>query len=106
MYIVMTAKSRMPASCKFGDYRKVAVVECADGMIPKQIHPRHKSVKRIVICYDRLNSGKTARCAYRTALAKANAMCEALNKLSENSKSDNPEEFHPAHSIPEDHYAI
>lgn len=70
-YLVMTAAERMPGSC-WGRYRRVAVVEVDDGApLPKMISERAVGVKRIVGSWRRLNCGKTARCAYRRALAEA-----------------------------------
>lgn len=82
-YIVMTAAAAMPSSCKFGEYRRVAVVECNPEVeqAPKQIHPRHKAVARIVATWERLNVGTTSRCAYRQALAAACALVDELEEL-------------------------
>jgi tRNA G37 N-methylase Trm5 len=75
-YIVMTAAAKMPSSLRFGRYGKVAVVECNPECEhhPKQIHPRHKSVKRIVEVWDRQNIGITDRCAFQRAIAEAEAL--------------------------------
>ncbi len=80
-FIVMTARACMPGSC-FGSYsyRKVAVVEVSDtNTRPKQIHPRHKSVKRIVHLWDRLYAGSTNRCAYSRAYSAATDLAAELN---------------------------
>ena len=52
-FIVMTAQASMPSSCK-GRYGRVAVIETNGENMPKQIHPNHKAVKRIVKLWDRL----------------------------------------------------
>lgn len=78
-YIVMTAKACMPGSCKFGDYRKVAVIEREGDLIPSQIHPNHRAVRRIVRVWDRLNNGSTSRCAYQVALAAARELAVEFN---------------------------
>jgi hypothetical protein len=78
MYIVKTAAAKMPSSCK-GRYRRVAVMEVADGTEPAMISERAKGVIRIVETWERLNEGRTDKCAYRRALAEANAMAERLN---------------------------
>lgn len=79
-YIVMTAKACMPSSCKFGDYRRVAVVECNPEVeqAPKQIHPRHKAVARIVATWERLNVGRTTRDAFSRALRAAHDLVAEL----------------------------
>lgn len=84
-YIVMTAAACMPSSCKYGPYRKVAVVERnLDLPLPVQIHPRHKTIKRIVRKWDRLHHGKTERCAYWQAYNEAEELCKRLNKDDKN----------------------
>lgn len=80
-YVVMTAAAKMPGSCKFGRYGKVAVVETDGYHTPKQIHPRHAAVRSIVAVWDRLNIGHTERCAYRRALAEAEAMAMRFNSM-------------------------
>jgi hypothetical protein len=82
-YIVMTAAACMPASCRFGRYRKVAVVKRIPGMTPTQINPRHRAVEEIVAVWDRQYAGKTDACAYATALAEAEALAAKLNDLSD-----------------------
>lgn len=77
-FIVMTARAKMPSSCKFGRYCKVAVVETNSGATPKQIHPNHKSVRRIIWVRDRLFAGKTAQCAYQLALAEAHRIADEM----------------------------
>lgn len=74
----MTAAAHMPNSC-WGTYGKIAVVETDGVHTPKQIHPRHRAVIRIVGCWDRLNIGKTDQCAFRRKLAEAKATAEKLN---------------------------
>lgn len=77
-FIVMTAQAAMPRSC-YGNYRKVAVVETDGIHMPRQIHPNHNAVKRIVACFDRLNVGRTERSAYYVCLAKAKAIAAEMN---------------------------
>mgnify|MGYP003148158255 CR=1 FL=1 len=78
-YIVMDAQASMPASC-WGKYRKVAVVELAQpGVMPKQIHPRHKTIRRIVRMWDRLYAGTTDRCAFAKAMTLAKTLASELN---------------------------
>lgn len=78
-FIVMTAAACMPSSCK-GKYGKVAVVETDGENIPKQIHPNHKAVKRIVQVWDRRFWGTTDRCAFHLAKKQAEELVEKLNK--------------------------
>lgn len=77
-FIVMTAQAKMPASC-WGRYGKVAVVERSGDLIPRAIHPRHKSVRRIVAVWDRQHVGSTDRCAFARSLAAAEELAEELN---------------------------
>jgi hypothetical protein len=82
-YIVMTARECMPTSC-WGEYRKIAVVETDGIHLPKQIHPRHKSVVRIVERWNKLFCGISKRCAYAIALAEAESLCDELNAKESN----------------------
>ena len=75
----MTAKEAMPSSC-WGTYGKIAVVRTDGKNMPKQINPRHKSVKSIVKIWRKLNVGTTDRCAYNVALKKANLLADLLNE--------------------------
>ena len=79
-FVVMQAAACMPNSC-WGKYRKVAVVEVVDGFKgrPKMISRRAKGVARVVALWDKQSVGKTARCAFRQALAAAEALCARLN---------------------------
>jgi hypothetical protein len=78
-YIVQTAAANMPSSC-WGTYRRVAVLEVNDGLTRvAMISERARGVKRIVVLYDRLNVGKTDRCAYARALRNAYALTDRLN---------------------------
>jgi tRNA G37 N-methylase Trm5 len=77
MFIVMTAKAKMPSSC-WGKYGKIAVVEVAEGKIPKQIHPKHKAIKRIVEVWDRKNIGGP-KSAFAIAKKEAEELCKQLN---------------------------
>lgn len=79
-FVVMQAAACMPNSC-WGRYRKVAVVEITDGFKgrPAMISARAKGVARVVALWDKQSVGKTARCAFRQALAAAEALCARLN---------------------------
>lgn len=77
-YIVMTASCHMPASVK-APYGKVAVVETDRIHKPQQINSHHRSVVRVVRLWTRLFKGKTPECAFRVALAEAEALAERLN---------------------------
>jgi len=61
-FVVMTAAACMPGSCKFGIYKKVAVVETDGVVMPKQINPKHNAVK-----------------SFRHALAEAREIAAKLN---------------------------
>jgi hypothetical protein len=80
-YIVQTAAACMPSSCKFGRYRRVAVLEVADPSIHRvaMISARAIGVIRIVRRWERLSVGTTERCAYRRALAEARALVATLS---------------------------
>ena len=84
-YIIMTASAQMPNSCR-GIYRRVAVVELTPGFTktPKMISERAIGIKRIVETWERLNVGKTHRCAYQVALMEAD---ELIQQLEENNVS-------------------
>jgi hypothetical protein len=63
---------------------KGAVVELTDeyaasGERPKMISDRAKGVAKIVEVWDRLNVGKTDKCAYRVALKEAQELAMRLN---------------------------
>lgn len=78
-YIVQTAAAAMPSSC-WGVYRRVAVLEVHDGVQHvAMISPRARGVVRVVHTQEKLNVGKTARCAYEKALAWATAYAAELN---------------------------
>ena len=79
-YVIRTSAAHMPNSCK-GVYRRVAVLEVEDGVVPKMISPRAKGVRRVVRTWERLNVGSTERCAYRIALAQAEALAAELNHI-------------------------
>lgn len=79
-FIVKTAADRVPGG--WGTYRRVAVLEVEPGVTADDvamISPRAKGVIRVVETWNRLNVGKTDRCAYRRALAAAHALAEDLN---------------------------
>lgn len=78
-FIVQDAAAPMPSSCK-GHYRRVAVLEVQDGLLyVSMISPRARGCVRVVATWERLNVGSTERCAYRRALAEAQAMADRLN---------------------------
>lgn len=78
-YIVLSSAAKMPSSCK-GQYKRVALVELDGSNVrPAMISERARGVKRIVQTWERLSVGKTDRCAYRVALAEAEAEALRLN---------------------------
>jgi hypothetical protein len=78
-FIVMTRSANMPASC-WGQYRRVAVVETdLPKGEPKMISTRAYGVARIVKTWEKLSVGVSPRCAYRVALAEAEALAAELN---------------------------
>lgn len=83
-HIILTASAKMPRNC-WGIYRRVAVLELEPGFTgtPKMISERAKGVRSIVRSWERLNVGRTERCAYEVALAEAEELCQALNAAAE-----------------------
>ena len=78
-YILLDKAASMPQSCK-GQYRRIAIVELDDsGVVPQMISERARGCKRIVSLWDKLSVGKTDRCAYKVALAEAQAELATLN---------------------------
>ena len=75
-FIVITASA--PKVGKFGNYRRVAVVETDGTTTPKMISERAKGVVKIVKLWDRVNYGGP-KSAYAVALAEAEAMAAELN---------------------------
>jgi len=77
-YIVKTAAAAMPNKC-WGEYRRVAVLEVDVGVEPSMISERARGVHRVVATWERLNVGKTEKCAYARAIKDAEEMASALN---------------------------
>ena len=78
-YVLLDKAASMPQSCK-GQYRRIAIVELDDsGVVPQMISERARGCKRIVSLWDKLSVGKTDRCAYKVALAEAQAELATLN---------------------------
>jgi hypothetical protein len=77
-FIVMDACAKMPNSC-WGIYRRVAVLEVIEGTIPAMISKRARGVVRVVATWEKLNVGKTDRCAFSKARAEARALAAQLN---------------------------
>jgi len=85
-WIVMTSSAKMPSSCR-GNYRNVALVKltpeyAAAGLVPKMISTRAKGVEKLSV-RGPLNVGKTARAAYQSQLAWAEAEADRLNREQE-----------------------
>ena len=81
-FTTQTASAKMPASC-FGRYGRVAVIEIEDGLPadfqPAMISERARGVVRIVQTWEKCNIGKTDRCAFARARARAEALANKLN---------------------------
>lgn len=81
-YIVKTASADMPASC-WGKYKRVAVLELEPGVKAADvtmISERARGVRRVVRKWERLNVGKSQRCAYERAIVSACALVARLNR--------------------------
>jgi hypothetical protein len=76
-FIVMT--SRGGPRGKWGQYRNVALVETDQQEMPKMISRHAKHLVRVVYHYGAHYEGSTERCAYRVALAHAEARAAKLN---------------------------
>jgi len=86
-YQVMTSAFRQPGSWKWKHPRanvaivKVNIIECLrrgiDG--PKQIHPRHKTIEKIIDHSEGLYNGSTDRCQFNKELYKLMNKAEELN---------------------------
>lgn len=82
-YIVQAASAKMPGSC-WGQYARVAVLEVEEGVqAVSMISERARGVVRVVRTWERLNVGKTSRCAYAVARAEAEELARELNAGSE-----------------------
>jgi len=78
-YIVQSATACMPSSC-WGRYARLAVLEVdADLTHVSMISDRARGCHRVVRTWERLNVGKTDRCAYGRAEREAEALAAALN---------------------------
>ncbi len=78
-FIVMSSSAKMPSSC-WGRYRRVAVIEMGNGTIPSMISKHARGVVRIIETWERLNVGKTDKCAYDQALMAADALRSKLEQ--------------------------
>jgi len=78
-YIVMTSAAKMPVGC-WGRYRNVAVVAYKSDTPPRTI--RNTRTAQIVLHYGPQHVGRTERCAYQRALAKARAKVEEFSAAS------------------------
>jgi len=79
-FVILTATSKIPSSWKWNHkYGKIAVIQTDGEKRPKQIHPNHSSVVRIVDCWDRLYIGVTDKCQFKRVMKEAQVLCEELN---------------------------
>lgn len=78
-YIVMTAAEPQRGR-KWGEHKRVAVVEIEEGARPAMISERARGVVRIVELWEGLRVGRTERSQYARALAEAEALCARLNE--------------------------
>ena len=79
-YIVKTSAANMGSGKRgMGHYGNVAVLLVEDGAEPKMISERAKGVIEIVSYEGKLHWGSTEKCAFRKALARAEALAAKLN---------------------------
>ena len=84
-FIVQDAAAFMPSSC-WGVYRRVAVLEVdAPSKRVAMISTRARGCHRVVKTWERLNVGKTDRCAFNRAYAEAEKLAAELNARAEKS---------------------
>jgi hypothetical protein len=78
-FVVISSAAAMPNSC-WGVYRRVGVLEVSGDVDERRlaIDARRKGVVRIVTTWERLNVGRTERCAYQRALAEARELAASL----------------------------
>jgi len=77
-YAIVVSQAKMPSSC-WGRYYRIGLVRYPEGgEIPKIIRNSSKKGHEILCTWEKLNSGKTARCAFERALAEAEAKREKL----------------------------
>ena len=80
-FIIQTAAAYMPSTCK-GRYRRVAVLEVAEGLDRvSMISRRARGVVRVVRTWEKRNVGLTAKCAYQKALAEAQTLKSHLEAM-------------------------
>ncbi len=78
-YIVKHSSAKMPSSCK-GIYRRIGLMKVVKGTNPSMISERSKGVLELVETWEKLNVGKTEKCAFQRALKEANETADKLNK--------------------------
>ena len=72
-FVIKISSASMPSTC-WGQYRHIGLLEMEDNAPPPaMISKRSRGCIRVVEEWRNLNVGKTARCAYRRALAEAEA---------------------------------
>jgi hypothetical protein len=78
-FVVVSSAAAMPNSC-WGVYKRIGVLEVAADADENRltIDARRKGVIRIVTTWERLNVGRTERCAYQRALAEARELAASL----------------------------
>lgn len=77
-FVIRDSSAKMPNSC-MGRYRRVAVLEVESGTIPRMISTRAPGVVRVVETWEKLNVGRTDRCAFARAMAEARELVARLN---------------------------
>lgn len=78
-FVVVSSAACMPSSC-WGVYKRIGVLEVESSVDERRltIDERRKGVVRVVTTWERLNVGRTERCAYQKALVEAEALAASL----------------------------
>ena len=77
-FIVISSTAKMPTSC-WGRYRRAALIEMEQGVVPKMISMRARGVVRIVEVREKLHVGETDRSAFGKAMIALQAKADRLN---------------------------
>lgn len=77
-YVVKASAAKMPNTCK-GIYKRIGLMKVEKGVTPTMISTHSKGVIEVVETWEKLNVGKTEKCAFAKALKEANVKAKELN---------------------------